>query len=133
MTIKLGSVHSLFAALVFPALFCSSVAAHVQKDTSPEKSASEISDAQSPASTQSDPKASETEQKETEASKPMTPADPGKAQLVADTQKLYQLTQELKAEVAKSNKDTLSIAVIKKAEEVEKLAKSLKERMRAAQ
>jgi hypothetical protein len=40
------------------------------------------------------------------------------------------LSQELKAEVAKSNKDTLSLAVVKKAAEVEKLAKSLKERMR---
>jgi cell shape-determining protein MreC len=52
------------------------------------------------------------------------------AQYVADSQKLYQLAQELKAEVAKSNKNTLSIAVTKKAEEIEKLAKSLKERMR---
>ena len=58
---------------------------------------------------------------------------PGQAQLMADTQRLYQLTQELKEEVAKSNKDTLSVSVIKKADEVEKLAKSLKERMRASQ
>ena len=64
---------------------------------------------------------------------PMTPAEARQAQLVADTQRLYQLTQELKDEVAKSNKDTLSIPVVKKAEEVEKLAKSLKERMRASQ
>jgi hypothetical protein len=53
--------------------------------------------------------------------------DPRQAQLMADTQKLLKLSQELKAEVAKTNKDTLSIAVIKKAEEVEKLAKSIKE------
>ncbi len=63
----------------------------------------------------------------------MTPAEARQAQLLADTQRLYQLTQELKDEVAKSNKDTLSITVVKKAEEVEKLAKSLKERMRASQ
>jgi hypothetical protein len=130
---KLGSLRSTFVALVFPVLFCSSVAAQVQKETPPPKSASDISAAQSQTSTQTTQKPSETEQKQTEPSKPATAADPRQAQLLVDTQKLYQLTQELKAEVAKSNKDTLSMAVIKKAEEVEKLAKSLKERMKAAQ
>ena len=51
--------------------------------------------------------------------------------LVADTDKLLQLAQELKVEVGKSNKDMLSVTVIKKAEEIEKLAKSVKERMKA--
>lgn len=60
----------------------------------------------------------------------MSPEEARQAQIVADSQKLYQLAQELKAEVAKSDKNTLSIAVTKKAEEIEKLAKSLKERMR---
>lgn len=58
--------------------------------------------------------------------------DPRQAQIIADSQKLLKLSQELKAEVAKSNKDTLSIAVIKKADEVEKLAKALKEEMNKA-
>lgn len=62
--------------------------------------------------------------------KPMTPEEARQAQIVADTNKLYQLAQELQAEVAKSNKNTLSLAVVKKAAEVEKLAKSLKERMK---
>ncbi len=53
------------------------------------------------------------------------------AKIAADTEKLYQLTKELQQEVAKSSKDTLSMSVVKKAEEIEKLAKSLKERMRA--
>ncbi len=60
----------------------------------------------------------------------MTPAEQKRADLLADTEKLYQLTQELKAEVAKSNKDTLSVSVVKKAQEVERLAKSIKERSR---
>lgn len=64
------------------------------------------------------------------AVKPMTPAEERQAQLVADTNRLYQLAQELQAEVSKSSKDTLSLAVVKKAAEVEKLAKSLKERMK---
>ena len=64
------------------------------------------------------------------APKPMTPAEERQAQIVADTNRLYQLAQELQAEVAKSSKNTLSLAVVKKAAEVERLAKSLKERMK---
>lgn len=50
--------------------------------------------------------------------------------IVAETAKLLALAQDLKAEVDKSNKNTLSIDVVKKAEEIEKLSKSIKERMR---
>ena len=64
------------------------------------------------------------------AQKPVSPEEARQAQLVADTNKLYQLAQELQTEVAKSTKNTLSLAVVKKAAEVEKLAKSLKERMK---
>lgn len=52
------------------------------------------------------------------------------AQILADTNRLLQLAQELKIEVSKSNKDILSFAVVKKADAIEKLAKNLKERMR---
>jgi hypothetical protein len=110
-----------------------SAVGQAQKEASPQQNSSAASEAQSQTSTPTDQKPSEPERKQTEPSKPMTPAEARQAQLLADTQKLYQLTQELKAEVAKSNKDTLSIAIIKKAEEVEKLAKNLKERMRTAQ
>jgi hypothetical protein len=65
----------------------------------------------------------------TEASASMTPEEMRHAQLAADTKKLFQLAAELRTEVAKTNKDTLSLTVVKKAEEVEKLAKSIKERM----
>ncbi len=51
-------------------------------------------------------------------------------QLIADTEKLFQLAGQLRDEVSKSNKEQLSIPVIKKSEEIEKLAKSVKERMR---
>jgi hypothetical protein len=51
-------------------------------------------------------------------------------QLEADTEKLFLLAQQLKDEVAKSNKDELSIAVVKKSEEIEKLARSVKDKMR---
>jgi hypothetical protein len=64
------------------------------------------------------------------AKAPLTAEEKKHADLLADTEKLYKLTQELKAEVAKSNKDTLSVSVVKKAQEVERLAKSIKERSR---
>jgi hypothetical protein len=51
--------------------------------------------------------------------------------IVNDTAKLLLLAQQLKAEVDKSSKDQLSISVVKKAEEIEKLAKSVKEKMKA--
>jgi hypothetical protein len=48
-----------------------------------------------------------------------------------DTEKLVQLSNELKEYVAKANEHTLSLDVIKKAEEIERLAKSVKDKMRA--
>jgi hypothetical protein len=66
----------------------------------------------------------------TPAKPALTPEEKKKADLRADTEKLYVLTQELKDEVAKSNKDTLSVGVIRKAQEIERLAKSIKERSR---
>jgi hypothetical protein len=59
--------------------------------------------------------------------------DPQQAQILADAQRLRKLSEELKAEIAKSNKETLSLSVIKKAQEVEKLAKSVKEEMTKGQ
>jgi hypothetical protein len=48
-----------------------------------------------------------------------------------DTEKLVQLSNELKEYVGKANENTLSLDVIKKAEEIERLAKSVKDKMRA--
>lgn len=50
--------------------------------------------------------------------------------LEADTEKLVALTTALKAQVDESNKDILSVDMIKKAEEIEKLAHSVKERIK---
>jgi nitric oxide reductase activation protein len=52
--------------------------------------------------------------------------------LVDDTNKLLGLANELKAEVDKSSKDTLSLDVVRKADEIEKLAHSVKERMKGS-
>ena len=51
-------------------------------------------------------------------------------QLVSDTQKLLALANQLKVDVDKSSKDTLSVDVIKKADEIEKLAHQVKEKMK---
>lgn len=52
------------------------------------------------------------------------------AQLKRDTDKLFQLATQLKQAVDKSNENTLSLEVIKKAGEIEKLAKNVREKMR---
>ncbi|MGA7907545.1 MAG: hypothetical protein WCA16_09090 [Candidatus Sulfotelmatobacter sp.] len=52
------------------------------------------------------------------------------AELKADTAKLLKLATELKASVDKSNENVLSLDVIKKAEEIEKLAHSVKDKMK---
>lgn len=52
------------------------------------------------------------------------------AAIKSDTDKLLKLSTELKAYVDKSNENVLSLDVIKKADEIEKLAKSVKDKMR---
>jgi type VI protein secretion system component VasF len=76
-------------------------------------------------------KSDDTKSESAPAKAPLTPEEKKRADLLADTEKLYKLSQELKAEVAKSNKDTLSVSVVKKAQEVERLAKSIKDRSRS--
>jgi hypothetical protein len=50
--------------------------------------------------------------------------------LQSDSEKLLALATELKEQVDKTNKDDRSIDLIKKADEIEKLAKSVKDRMK---
>jgi hypothetical protein len=57
---------------------------------------------------------------------------PKQKQLADDTAKLLQLANELKAELDKSSKDMLSLNVMKKAEQVEKLAHKVRDEMRAS-
>lgn len=49
-----------------------------------------------------------------------------------DTEKLFQLANELKDAVDKSNEHLLSLDVVRKADEVEKLAHRVKEKMKEA-
>ncbi len=52
------------------------------------------------------------------------------AALKSDTDKLLKLSIELKSYVDKSNENVLSVDVVKKADEIEKLAKSVKDKMK---
>jgi hypothetical protein len=61
-----------------------------------------------------------------------TPTTPQKKQLADDTAELLTLANELKVELDKSNKDTLSLSVIKKAAQVEKLAHKVRDEMKAS-
>lgn len=51
-------------------------------------------------------------------------------QIVDDSAHLLKLAQQLNADVSKSNKYTLSLPVVKEAAEIEKLAKTIKDKMK---
>ena len=53
-----------------------------------------------------------------------------KKQIADDSAKLLKLATDLKAQVDKTTKDTLSLDVIRKADEIEKLAHNVKEKMK---
>jgi hypothetical protein len=52
-------------------------------------------------------------------------------ELVQDTDRLFDLAKELKDQVGKTNQNILSVDVVKKADEIEKLAKSVSSKMKA--
>jgi hypothetical protein len=54
------------------------------------------------------------------------------ANLKRDTEKLLKLSTELKEYVDKTNENMLSVEVVKKAEEIEKLAHSVKDKMKGS-
>lgn len=66
-----------------------------------------------------------------DAQQKATAAMSAKQKLIADeSAQLLTMALALKAEVDKTTKDTLSLNVIRKADEIEKLAKSVKEKMK---
>ena len=56
--------------------------------------------------------------------------DERQKRLVSDSDKLLTLATQLHEDVAKTDKNILSIDVIRRADEIEKLARNVKERMR---
>lgn len=57
--------------------------------------------------------------------------DERRKRLRSDTEKLLQLSTELKEQVEKASKDELSLDVVRKAAEIEKLAHDVKEHMKS--
>lgn len=53
--------------------------------------------------------------------------------LVADSDKLLELATQLHTEVARTDKDILSVDVVRRADEIERLAHNVKERMKGQQ
>lgn len=54
------------------------------------------------------------------------------ASLKEDTDKLFKLASELKASVDKTDENMLSLQVVKKTEEIEKLARDIRRKMKDA-
>ena len=125
--LKLSPFRAVLTALLLLPPLAILISVHAQQE--PQQSTQSETSSQHPAP-QPDEKGNDSANAKPATNQAMSPEEARQAQFVADSQKLYQLAQELKVEVAKSNKNTLSIAVTKKAEEIEKLAKSMKERMR---
>jgi hypothetical protein len=59
-----------------------------------------------------------------------TPGSEHKRQISDESARLLTLAMALKAEVDKTNKDTLSLSVIRKADEIEKLARSVRDKLK---
>ena len=57
--------------------------------------------------------------------------DERQKRLVADTEKLLQLATQLHDDVGKTDKNILSMDVVRRADEIEKLAHAVKERMKS--
>ena len=84
------------------------------------------------AQTTAAPKSSEAALAPAQSAVPMTESQKRQAEMAADTAKLQVLATELKAEMDKSSKDTLSLAVMRKADEIERLARKVRMEMKAS-
>jgi hypothetical protein len=126
--IKLNLPDVVLASLLLSTLWATPVFS--QQEQQPPQQSSQTDTSTPHQESKPDEKGADSANAKPVTNQAMSPEEARQAQFVADSQKLYQLAQELKVEVAKSDKNTLSIAVTKKAEEIEKLARSLKERMR---
>jgi hypothetical protein len=67
-----------------------------------------------------------------QSKRPASAAGDPKKQLSDQSAQLLAMAIALKSEVDKTSKDTLSVAVIRKADEIEKLARSVKEKMKTS-
>ncbi len=126
-----------WAGLVFVAAF-TCVAQDGHPAAAPEAQPGAVPQAQATPSAnaklQADPSATPgaaSPQAKASSRQPQSPADDQqRKQISVDSTQLLAMAVDLKAEVDKTNKDTLSINVIRKADAIEKLAKSVKEKIK---
>jgi hypothetical protein len=127
------------AAAVALALACGFGAARWRDSAEVRVKAAESAPPQTPTSTgktvpqlQDDPLAApgDAEKARLEAQHDRMWTDERRKKIVSDTDKLLQLATELKMDVDKSTRNELSIKVIQKAGEIEKLSHDVKERMK---
>lgn len=72
------------------------------------------------------PSAAQTGKQDTKDAVPDSPADP----MAVESAQLLKLATELKAEIDKTNRNVLSVAVIRKADEIEHMAHRMKDKIR---
>lgn len=65
-----------------------------------------------------------------EAERARSAADQRQQKMLQDADKLLELAQHLKVSVDRTNKNTLSVDVVREAERIEKLARQVKDNMR---
>ncbi len=107
-----------------PRLYLAILLFLVSFPTAAQRSTSPKSDPNPPVFDDDDPRSRMAHDMEKKAAKERVAA------LKNDTDKLLKLSIELKAYVDKSDENVLSLDVIKKAEEIEKLAKSVRDKMK---
>ena len=120
---KAHKLDRIFQGLFAMILLGSLCAANAQSSSTSSANPKPVPEAQSRQSTKSDsgnPPASTGK---------ATSEDPGTDPIDEDIRKLHMLAAELREEVGKTYKESLSVNVLKKAKEIEALSRSLKERM----
>ena len=118
-------------------LFASLVLSPQQQQTTPSKPSNTQFRPLPPLAQSTDPQFGQRRNQQTDPIEEKMEKDREKAMnkerhdnLKKDTEKLLKLATELKEGVDKTNKDMLSLEVMKKCEEIEKLAKSVREKMK---
>lgn len=113
-----------FSLCLLPLFMPGAVLTGIQPAQSPTQAPPRIGDINPPPSDEDEARSRLTKEMAKKAAKERVAA------LKHDTDKLLKLSVELKESVDKSDENVLSLDVIKKAEEIEKLAHSVKEKMK---
>ncbi len=92
---------------------------------------SQAEDAQDKTSEPAKTVVTKTETVKQEPAPPTRPMTPEEQQMEKDSTRLLTLVRELKDEVAKAGVDTLSLSALRKADEIQRISKNLKDRLKS--